>query len=182
MIDYIRFLADTDDSPYGALALAYLPALLRIAPVRIGTLTGGLSGPWHPGHQDDASPFSPLLATPMQGTYVNVVCCQPSRWTWVQRVPMPKRLASGELVLSDDVATGRQELYTAGVHNVLITAEAKRPTSEQLGAALAYEQIVNADLLSWRAWSVLRLRTGVEPFLFPPPVDDLRAFRSVIVP
>lgn len=114
MARYIRYLAATDPSPFGLVALEYLKGLLRIGRVRLASMTGGLhEAPW--------ISYAQLLVTPMEGDYVNVVCCDPSRWTWVQKVAMPERTVGGNLVLPGEVASGWQELYTEGAHNVLIS-------------------------------------------------------------
>jgi hypothetical protein len=173
---FIRYLAATDDYPTGALALEYLKGLLRIAPVRVGSMTGGLFGKWEA--------YSQLLTTPMAGDFVNVVCCDPSRWTWEQKVPMPKRLTSGELVLSGEVATGWQELYTEGVHNALLTDERfeHKLTAHQKATALRYEQIVVPDDLAYSLWASARHCAGrSDPNMIPVPVHGA-ALRAVVLP
>lgn len=170
---FIRYLATTDDRyPIGALALEYLKGLLRIAPVRLGSMTGGLSGRWEA--------YAQLLVTPMEGDFVNVVCCEPSRWTWEQEVPMPKRLKNGELVLSDEVASGRQELYTQGVHNVLLTNERfeHRLSREQICSALRYEMVVVPDELTRNLWDNFRA-TAVR--LITVPLINHTALRTAIL-
>jgi hypothetical protein len=178
VIRLIRYLAATDDTPTGALALEYLKALLRIAPVRVGSMSGGLSGKWEV--------YTQLLVTPMQGDFVNVVCCDPARWSWEQKVPMPKRLTNGELVLSGEVATGRQELYTEGCRNVLLTDERyeHKLTREQTCTALRYQEIVVSDHLSQALWASKRWMSDrmVGPTLIPVPVTNHNALRAVVLP
>lgn len=129
---YIRYIANTDDSALGTIALSYLRALTMIAPVRLVTMTGALVGGW--------AERMALLTTPMLGTFVNVVCCSPERWVWRQQVPMPARedppppdlfdkrsleIMRGEVEWPPrkiETVTGWAELYTERVHNVLIVA------------------------------------------------------------
>lgn len=177
MTRFIRYLAATDDYPTGALALEYLKGLLRIAQVRVGSMTGGLFGKWEA--------YAQLLTTPMAGDFVNVVCCDPSRWTWEQKVPMPKRLTNERYVLSGEVATGWQELYTEGVHNVLLTNERyeHKLTAHQKATALGYEQIVVPDDQAHSLWASARHRAGrAAPRLIPVPVRDQRVLRDVLLP
>ncbi len=177
----IRYLAATDPSPIGTLALAYLKGLLRIAPVRLGSMTGGLVGQWEA--------FGQLLVTPMDGELVNVVCCDPGRWTWVQNVPMPKRLRSGETVMSAEVASGQQELYTDGLRNVLLTNERapSRLTNDQLITALRYEQVVVPDAVACLSWTVAcagatgQAGKAAVPALVTVPVTNLITLHTAVV-
>lgn len=141
---FIRYLAATDERATGRLALEYLKAFLRLRlSVRVGSVTGGLIGAWE--H------YSQLLATPMDGPFVNVVCCDPNRWIWSQRVPMPTKKADGTLVFDGDVAEGVQELRTDGVRNVLIVNQGATD-STPFGSAERYDAIIcpTADLaLCW---------------------------------
>jgi len=173
---YIRYLAATDDSFVGRLALEYLMGILRIAPVRLGSMTGGLSGRWES--------YAQLLTSSMDGDFTNVVCCDPSRWSWVQNVPMLKRLPSGALVLPGEVASGRQELYTEGVRNVLLTNEQYRTQlgKEQMATGLRYEEIVTSSDAAHAAWRIARLHRSSPPHLIVVPVTDLPALRSVLIP
>lgn len=177
---WIRYLATTDDSAIGIMALFYLKAMLGMGRVRVCTLSGGMVGAWEP--------YSALLATPMgvEASFVNVVCCPSDQWEWVQRVPMPKRMADGRLITTNDVAVGHQELYTAGVHNVLLTGEhGGSLTRKKTCAGLCYEQIVNPSRDAHHTWSRARHMAGGAPaVLVPIPVPDLDrdAFRAVILP
>lgn len=167
---FIRYFAATDNSPIGMVALGYLSGLLRIAPVRVGSMTGGMSGRWE--H------YSLLLATPMDGDYVNVVCCAPERWTWEQWVEMPERTPTAGGTVS--VAKGRQELYTAGKHNVLI-AMGYPVASPQRDTARLYEHVVVPDDQSWGEWLLCRpMSEGLHRI--PLPVTDHEALRSVVMP
>jgi len=163
-------MAATDTSPAGILALAYLPALLRIAPVRVGSISGGLSGRWEG--------YAALLGTPLATEYVNVVCCAPDRWTWVQRVTIPNRPVNG-VPQPAEVAEKRQELYTSGVRNVLLTQVPPAPlTREQRQTALRYEAVVSPDAHTRRLWD------GLHPvvFMVSVPVTDHAALRAALVP
>ncbi len=133
---YVRYLASTDESPIGVLALEYLKAFLKIRlHVRVGSVTGPPLGAW--------DLYSGCLSTPMDGPFVNVVCCHPSRWIWTQRVPMESRKPDGTLAFDGDVAEGLQELRTEGVRNVLIIDDNHIAlTKAQAGAALKYDAII----------------------------------------
>jgi hypothetical protein len=173
---FLRYLAATDASLIGQIALAFLKEFLKISRVRVGSLSGALSGGWEP--------FAPLLGLEL-GDYTNVVCCDPTRWTWEQRVPMPKRLPSGELVLADEVATGRQELYTQGVRNVLITNERffhHTLSQHQRDAALRYEEIVLVGAATsdgmWRS-----VRKAMPRVIgLPMTESDRQVLRRVLLP
>lgn len=182
---FIRYLAATDSSPIGMLALGYLSGLLRIAPVRVGSMTGGVSGRWE--H------YAQLLATPMGEDYVNVVCCAPERWTWMQNVSMskqpPVRMPDGSVAQApdDEVTSARQELYTEGRRNVLLTESMPRhdvggnSLARQLAAALRYEEIVVSNALFLAYWSAIRV-SGTPPHLIPLPIIDHEVLRSVVMP
>ena len=174
MTRIIRYLAATDSSPVGMLALGYLSGLLRIGRVRIGSMTGGLSGRWE--H------YAQLLATPMTDDYVNVVCCAPERWIWEQRVPMPTRMADGSVKDTGEVASARQELYTAGKHNVIMIG-LDQPSGPQLSAALRYEQVIVSTERSSMIWNMERhIRQMPAPRLIPLPIIDPEPLRSVVFP
>lgn len=169
---FIRYLAATDSSPIGMLALGYLSGLLRIAPVRVGSMTGGLSGRWE--H------YAQLLATPMDGDFVNVVCCAPERWTWDQRVTMPRRRPDGTVDPAGEVTTARQELYTVGKRNVLLT-EWMPHNALQLAAAIRYEEIVVTSPLAMDYWTAARAN-GTPPRLIPLPVVHHEELHLVVMP
>lgn len=180
---YVRYLADTSHparSPMGRYALDYLKAVLEmrpVIPVRIGTVTGSLEGSW------DAC--AGLLMTPMEGRLINVVCCYPERWTWVQRVPFRRGSVVDE---DDDADAARVELWTAAAaRNVLIAplmplAEDKARASAadaeaQLASARKYDVIITPDSLEAERWRA----AGKEPVVFSTPVRDVAAFRAAIL-
>lgn len=171
---YIRLLATTDGSPIGTLGVEYLKSLLRAAPVRLYSVTGGLSGGWER--------YSTLLNTPLAGPFVNVVCCAPDRWTWMQTVQMPNR--DGTFT----PASERQELYTAGVRNVLITDHA-RPRSSALQASFVvvpgtahcakkYEAVVVPTLDLAGAWEEF----GCHASVVPVPVINHYRVKELVMP
>lgn len=164
---FIRYLAATDSSPMGMLALGYLSGLLRIAPVRVGSMTGGMSGRWE--H------YAQLLATPMGEDFVNVVCCAPERWVWDQRVTMPKRAPDSTPDPAGEVTSARQELYTAGRRNILIACFPV--TDGRAPAALRYEAMVVPNAASRAFWQF-----HPELSLIPLPITDHEALRSVVMP
>lgn len=177
-VNHIRYIASTDESPTGMVALGYLKALLQIGRVRLITYSGGLHGKWEP--------FAPLLMTPMPGhNFANVVCCDPSLWTRTHRVAMPVR---GTRDLEE--ATARQELYTAGVRNVLLTRERHDAlTTVQQAAARRYDHIVVDTEETLRTWwtpdpagDLFPILPGQDPALVPIPVRDVRELRGIILP
>jgi hypothetical protein len=165
-LPYIRFFVSTD-GVLSVAALSYLRSILRIAPVRLVLMSGELEGPW--------ISLARLLATPMDEPMIaNVVCTHPQLWTRALSVPMPKTetAAAGR-------ATGTIELHTAGVHNVLLCAEA--PTSKaERDAAAKYEAIVVPSL---ELAKTLYEETGRMPVVVhAPPVRDHVTLRSAILP
>jgi hypothetical protein len=106
---FIRYFAQTDDGPLGKLALEYLRSMLRVAPVRLVSISGGLSGAWHR--------FENLLMTPMAGDYVNAVCVYPEKWVWTTSVPMTDRPSFPG---GDDVLEGHE-------HPLVVPFEADHP-------------------------------------------------------
>lgn len=168
----IRYLAATDDSPAGILALAYLKGLLRIAPVRVGTMSGGLSGAW--------AHYSQLTITAMYEDFVNVVCCASRMWTWVQNVRMTERRGDGTYGPGEKVSR-RIELYTANVRNVLLTNE--RPLdSDHLSSALRYDAVVVPGAEEHVHWSHMRHNRPNSTVMVTVPVTDLAALRAAIMP
>lgn len=158
MIPFIRYFASTDDSATGKIALEYFKALTRIAPVRLLITSPALSRMWEP--------YARALATPITYPMVNVVCCQPSRWIWTQHVKPSRGV---------DI-TGRVELYTTGIRNVLIAAE--QPTEmSQLASALKYETIIVPTLLLKETWQ----RSGRGVTLVAAPVTDQAGFRDAVL-
>jgi len=149
---FVRYWADTSDSGLGIAALEYMRSLIKIAPVRVISMSGFMAGRW--------TGYEALLATPMVGTPINCVCCDPSRWTWVERVPMGDRAvdhqairAGGEVEIppTSEVVDGRLELYTHGIRNVLF-ALANPRTKPEVATALKYEHIVvssDAQVSPW---------------------------------
>jgi hypothetical protein len=179
---YVRYYAATDASAIGRAALEYLKSLLRIAPVRVLSITGGApSGPWEG--------FSSVLATPIGPTFVNVVCCDPSRWAWTQKVEIPN-VQDGKVV-STEKAERHVELYTQGCRNVLLVASSAHH-ADQVRAAARYEAIVASEhQIAARledALQVTRVAFGQgpehkkTPLVIPVPVSDHDVMRRVIMP
>lgn len=116
---YIRFFIEPA-GPLGELAHSFVPALLRIAPVRLVLAAGGelaLPPPWSATHM-------PLLSTPMDETpdahgnrFINVVCCAPEHWVRNQRFVVPGRPGEKTETIERTI-----ELYTEGVRNIIILA------------------------------------------------------------
>lgn len=136
---FIRYFADTSDTPLGRAALEYCKSLCRIAPVRVVSLSGGFYGPW--------LRYTELGFTPMDGTYVNAVCCHPSKWVMELSVPMPEQDIDleagpvGDPARPTEVASGSVELRTAGVRNVLFVVNCAT-TPEQRATQALYEAVV----------------------------------------
>lgn len=173
---YIRLFADTDGGATSSYAVDYCRALVRIAPVRLVSVSGPLSPQW--------GVFQRLLETSMDGTMLaNVVCTDPSKWIRRLSVPMPKEnplhgaLASGEIAeLAEDTEVASQviELYTEGVRNVLLATVAPRAVQER--ATLERYQAVIAPSQALR--SQIGVHTG---FTIKTPVVDHAAFKNLVL-
>lgn len=122
---FIRYFATTDGSSIGKLALELAKSMQKVAPVRVATMNADIVF--------DA--WLPFLTTPMVGSYVNVVACDPSKWVLHLNIAAPVR--GGE----DEKIAGDRSLYTAGVRNVLYAIAAPRGQAE-IEAALQYESIL----------------------------------------
>lgn len=165
---FIRYYAQTDDSSVGHVAFEYLKGLLRIGPVRLfSSPTAAMTGRW--------KACMPLLATAMTGSFVNVVCCSPDRWTWMQSAAMPN-LDKDDKVISVDHTHARVELYTQGVRNVLI-ATCTPPSDDHQLTAERYEAIVvpTADLQArWQQIlpldRTIRAVPPIRPTVIPIPI------------
>jgi hypothetical protein len=143
-LGFIRYFAVTDDSHTGRLAAGYLLSLLRIAPVRVVSKSGGLDGVWRR--------FEPLIMTPMVGTCVSCVCTHPISWIWESSVPMPEANvgAMGAATAATapkvgGIARGISELYTPPrqtvLRNVLFVVDPPM-TDAQRQTASRYEAVV----------------------------------------
>lgn len=164
---FIRYFAATDNSPLGDVALHYCKALLRIAPVRVASMTGGLGGAWER--------YATLLGTPLSDHFVNAVCCHPSAWTRIQRVEIPN-VVDGKMV-SIEKASQRMELYTHGVRNVLFVVDGPRALSPEADAsALRYEALV------FPSPDVAALWSAHHKWVIPVPVLDHASMRAAVVP
>lgn len=169
---FIRYFATTDEqSPVSAVALAYLRSLVRIAPVRVidpGRMIMGLpDGEW--------GKFAGLFATPMVGPYVNVVCTEPSRWTWMQHIDAPKE---DKLDAELEHFEKRLELYTQGVRNVLLVAQP--PTNEaEVRAANRYECVLVATPEIQLDWGYHANGSGI--VYVPVPVKEHRLVRIAVL-
>lgn len=162
MTTYLRYFATTDDTELGRMGLEYLKSMLRVGPVRVLSMSGGMFGPW--------APYAQLLGTPVSYPFVNVVCAEPARWTWRQVVATDK-----------DPVDGRVELYTAGVRNVLLAGPGDPPgvLTAQAATAMRFEALVVPTtrlLLKWgEVGKSLGLLDGTSvlfsPTLIPVPPD-----------
>lgn len=148
---YVRYFATTDDSPTGVIALEYLRSIMKFAPVRVLSVSGGLSGQWEA--------YAQLLATPLTYPFVNVVCCDPARWCWTQQVAMPRKDRTLE------TTEGTFELYTDGIRNVLVATALPAEGCQQHTAARYEAIVVPAERLAI-AWPVR------VPIVIPVPVSD----------
>lgn len=179
---YIRFFADTTNSPLGVTALEYARSLMRVAPLRVVSVTGLFSGPW--------TAYEKLMATPMVGGLINAVCCDPARWTWIQKVPMPEADISSEdmkalaatgaapAALSKkpaEVLSERVGFYTIGVRNILFAAAVPRAQAEIVEAA-KYECIVTPNTTLRERLRGLRIITD------PPTGSRLDPIITISVP
>lgn len=153
---YIRFWATTDESDAGLIAIDYLRSLMRIAPVRLCSMSNMLYGRW--------AGYAALMSTDMQGELVNVVCCSPDRWTWVTRVAAPPRdiAASppppGAVEAPPEILTARHELHTASAARNVLIAMAQASGHHEVETAMKYDVVVTptSELASF--WTGLRDR------------------------
>lgn len=149
MTTFIRYFATTDGSVASELAWNFMRRMIRILPVRLCTLSGGLVGRWEG--------YNALLATPMTGDFVNVVCCDPARWTWIQSAAAPKAPPVAEAIAAGkappvEMLSSRAELWTKGVRNILIAATTPRSEAE-LETAKKYDAVIvtNRQHAEWFA-------------------------------
>lgn len=140
---FIRYWADTTGSQLSYYALEYMRSFMRVAPVRVISVTGVLAGRWQA--------YGALLATPMVGPLYNAVCCDPSRWTWMERVPASSKPVD-HLEIGDgkelgvpavsETITGQVELHTtSAIRNVLFAVAPPR-SAQQLATAKKYDVVV----------------------------------------
>jgi hypothetical protein len=178
---FIRFFAETGATGVGPIALEYMRSLIRIAPVRLITVTGELAPAWRI--------FERSLATPMTGPMLaNVVCTDPEHWCRRFKLRMPdkdpleellsgrdRESAAGVTTTRSEVASGTVELYTDGVTNVLIATSIYR-TDDQRTTCNRYEVVVTPkrDIAD-----VLRTETRL-PFVMPTPITDHLAMRAAL--
>lgn len=98
----LRFFCPTDVSPLGQVALGFVDALLELGmPVRLIANRSAqmqAASPWR-RHQS-------LLLTPLESSYVNVVCGQPSDWLRLHTVNVRNVLIAGELAPGPDQVAG----------------------------------------------------------------------------
>lgn len=163
---YLRMFTALDESPVGLLALSYMPALLRIAPVRLidpdRMGAADLPGRW--------ARYWRALETPMPKgePFINIVCTRPERWTWVQRIDAAVEDNPDDPEVPTERIEDRLELYTYGARNVLITDI----------DATAFAKLDDA----MRA-TAIKYQALVRPREVPPPTSgkDHAAFRRIIL-
>lgn len=156
---YIRYFAATTDDLVGRAARLYMRSLVQYAPVRLISMTGMLEGAW--------DRFTANLITPLAPPWINVVCADPARWTWLHQVAMPKHDANpvdaGDVPI-EGIARERVELYTPGVHNILFATVMPRSKAE-LQSALKYETLVVMSHEQDASW---RTAPGCTPLVIHP--------------
>lgn len=114
----VRYFADLTSGPVGKLACWWLSrALFDVPMLRLRLVSAGgpaeLDGIW--------KPYTHLLQTPLEPTYMNVVCCESHRWCF-------------------DTEVGTVEIYTPGIRNVLIVPGPAKQSRE--GAGVQSERLV----------------------------------------
>jgi len=172
---YIRYFADTSDTPLGRAALGYCKSLLRIAPVKVIGTPGGFAA-----MQGEWRQFDELLLTPMAGDYyVNVVCAHPQRWAYTQAIQPPTHAWSDETgdyapVTDGKPVSGMVELYTMGVRNVLLVGKMPITKGELLTGA-KYEAIVVKSISEIDIWKRHCAACGELVFARPGDHDAVRA-------
>lgn len=180
MSGHILLFAETDDGTVGKIGLAYARSLIRLAPVRLVTMSTGLSGAW--------TVFRRLLETPMNTPVLAaVVCTDPSLWVRRLRIPMPKHdphevhvAMAGPSVAQEKLehAERLMELRVANTRNVLVLTPSKGLSADQLAALGKYDAVVRPipelDPL------VLRQARGVT-YIVPVPVTDHAALHGIVL-
>lgn len=137
---FIRFFCETDGrSPTSELGWNFMRRMIRIRQVLVASLTSPQMGGRWVGYES-------LRITPQVGSFVNVVCAQPERWTWLAKVPAPTTdITAHELAAGDDatveMVSARMELWTAKVRNVLIAQEAPH-TQPEIETAKKYDAVI----------------------------------------
>lgn len=180
---YIRYFADTSDGATGKVALEYLRSLIRIAPVKLVSISGGLAPAWRA--------FEGLLLTPMTGTYVNVVCTLPDRWIWKSSVPMTERDESLEETFDVVLANPRpkaiehaervEELYTPkAMRNVILVASSP-VTDDQFRSMKKYDDIIIPALPIVQTMIARWPESRIEGGCVPIPVTNHARVREAIV-
>jgi hypothetical protein len=184
---YIRLWAPTDLSGASETALSYARALLRLAPVRLISLTGMLD-------TRDWRTMTSLLMTPMAGDMINVVCSSPAYWIKHITVAMPERDTMREsLTVGEEVPTKverevmEREIWTSlAARNVLIATSLPN-TKRQAEAANRYEALIvpAPDLaLSWSSrCASLGTQTKYLPTIVPVPIqrDAMQTLRGLVI-
>lgn len=170
---YARLFACTDGSAVGKHVLELCKQMRTVIPVRTISMTGVFVDGWM--SQLDT------IATPMTGRCVNVVACDPAKWTWQQVVDMPNidmfdqatRTAGVYPVPKIEVerAADRMSLYTAGMRNVLYAISPPRAMLE-LATARLFEALIVPDVRNQTWW---RDHAKMEVAVWPinPSRDDL---------
>ena len=168
---FIRFFCETTGYP-GASELGwnFMRRMIRFKPVLVASLSGPQMGGRWIGYES-------LRTTPQIGSYINVVCASPERWTWLSKVPAPEtQLSPLELAAGHEstveMISARVELWTVGVRNVLIAPAAPR-TEPERETARKYDMIIVPDLTVGSAFARDKLQTHV--CLHPYPVETVQA-------
>ena len=123
---FVRYFAQTDDSPTGNLAFAYMIAMVRMeVPIRLVSVCGAQVMSDEDGVDIDRwSRFRNELVTPVPKDFINVVCTEPAHW---------------------------RRLLTRGFQNVLVVT-GDPPDEREAMAAFDYESILCAkqsDVVKW---------------------------------
>lgn len=163
---YLRYFAETHLGPTGLVGLEFMRSLIRIAPVRLVSLTVQFEGPWSVFGRSVGAP-------PPEAMQANIVCADPSHWAR----PITIRMATSmdNTAGAPEFMSNVIELVVPGVRNVLIATSG--PTSElERQAADRYEAVIvtKRDLLP-----VFTTKTRL-PHLIPTPIIDPRAVRYAL--
>lgn len=154
---FLRFFAATHLSELGELGeacLTWVPFLCALDhPVRLVPTHHSRTDVVARRERSGWAAHAELTITPMDGDYVNIVCCLPEDW---------KRLRT--------IGHGCQR-------NVLLaaqTAPVERP--KLIDAALEYEVLIVPTIADAEIWTAM----GGSPIIIPPVADRLEDFRAVI--
>lgn len=120
---FVRYFAETSDTPTGKLARAYMAALVAAkTPTRLVTTSvaalqldeaGASSDPW--------APYRDYLIAVVPNDYVNVVCCDPRLWGMY----LTAKVRNVLIALEDPPPYNDRHLHVATLYGAIMVPSAK---------------------------------------------------------